>query len=62
VEHGQRPSMPTIEQTLACAAEITMWLDVGFKHGAQGNPSKEHGVKRRLILYNLPYFTVSIVL
>ncbi len=54
--------MPTIEETLACAAEITTWLDVGFKHGAQGNPSKEHGVKRRLILYNLPYFTVSIVL
>jgi hypothetical protein len=51
-----------IEETLARVTETTMWLDDGFKHGTQGDPSKEHGVKRRSILYDFPYFVVSIVL
>ncbi len=33
----------------------------GFAHGAQGGPSKDHGVKRRSIFYDLPYFGVSIL-
>jgi hypothetical protein len=47
--------MPTIEEILSQAATTT-WIDSGFAHGAQGNPSKDHGVKRRSILYDLPYF------
>jgi hypothetical protein len=48
VEYKSRPQMPTTES--------------GFAHGAQGNPSKHHGVKRRSILYDLPYLGVSILL
>jgi hypothetical protein len=54
--------MPTIEEILSRAAATTTWIDGGFAHGAQGNPSKDHGVKRRSIFYDLPYFGVSILL
>ncbi len=62
VEYKSRPLMPTIEEILSRAAATTTWVDSGFAHGAQGDPSKDHGVKRRSILYYLPYFGVSILL
>jgi hypothetical protein len=52
--------MPTTEEILSRAVATT-WIDSGFAHGAQGNPSKDHGVKRRSIFYDL-YFGVSILL
>jgi hypothetical protein len=54
--------MPTIEEILSRATTTTTWIDSGFAHGAQGDPSKDHGVKRRSIFYDLPYFRVSILL
>ena len=38
--------------------EYQIWLCDGNKEGAAGDPSKAHGVKRRSILYNLPYWKV----
>ena len=35
-------------------------LDEGNKEGAIGDPSKTHGVKRRNILHNLPYWKVMM--
>jgi hypothetical protein len=52
--------MPTTEEILSWATATTTWIDSGFAHGAQGDPLKDHGVKRRSILYDLPYFEVSI--
>jgi hypothetical protein len=55
--------MPTTKEILSRAATTTTtWIDSGFAHGAHGDPSKDHGVKRRSILYDLPYFGVSILL
>jgi hypothetical protein len=54
--------MPTTEEMLSQAATTIAWIDSRFAHGAQGDPSKDHGVKRRSILYDLPYFGVSILL
>jgi hypothetical protein len=54
--------MPTTKEILSWATPTTAWIDSGFAHGAQGDPSKDHGVKRRSILYDLPYFGVSILL
>jgi hypothetical protein len=61
VEYKSRPLMPTTEEILSHAVATT-WIDSGFAHGAQGDPSKDHGVKRRSIIYDLPYFGVSILL
>jgi hypothetical protein len=54
--------MPTTKEILSQATVTTTWINSGFAHGAQGNSSKDHGVKRRSILYDLPYFGVSILL
>ena len=40
------------------AIEYKTWLDEGNKDGAVGDPSKVHGVKRKSILHNLPYWKV----
>ncbi len=62
VEYKSRPLMPTTKEILSQATVTTTWINSGFAHGAQGNSSKDHGVKRRSILYDLPYFGVSILL
>jgi len=54
--------MPTTQEILSRATVTITWIDNGFAHGAQGDPSKDHGVKRRSILYDLHYFGVSILL
>jgi hypothetical protein len=62
VEYKSCPLMPTTKEILSWVRTTTTWIDSGFAHGAQGDPSKDHGVKRRSILYDLPYFGVSILL
>jgi hypothetical protein len=54
--------MPITEEILSRDVVITTWIDSGFAHGAQGDPLKDHGVKRRSIIYDLPYFGVNILL
>jgi hypothetical protein len=53
--------MPTTEKILSRVVATT-WIDGGFAHGAQGDPSKDHGVKIRSILYDLHYFGTSMLL
>ncbi len=62
VEYKSLPLMPTTEEILSWATTTTTWNDSGFAYGAQGDPSKDHGVKRRSILYDIPYFGVNILL
>jgi hypothetical protein len=62
VEYKSLPLMPTTEEILSWATTTTTWIDSGFAYGAQGDPSKDHGVKRRSILYDIPYFGVNILL
>jgi hypothetical protein len=54
--------MPTTEEILSQVVATITWIDSGFAHGAQGDPSKDHGVKKKSILFYLPYFEVSILL
>lgn len=35
------------------------WLDFGGREGADNDPAKQHGVERRSVLFNLPYWRVS---
>ena len=53
-----KPNVVTAEEQVHRANEYQMWLRDGNKEGAAGDPSKAHGVKRRSILYNLPYWKV----
>jgi len=62
VEYKSHPLMPTTKEILSWATTTTTWINSGFAHGAQGDPSKDHGVKRRSIFYDLSYFGVSILL
>jgi hypothetical protein len=62
VEYKSCPLMPTTKEILSWAAATTSWSNSGFAHGAQGDPSKDHGVKRRSIIYDLLYFGVSVLL
>ncbi len=48
VELKLRPPIPKTDDILT-----TTWREVGHAHGAQGDPSKNHGVKQRSVLYNL---------
>ncbi len=58
VEHKLQPLMPTTKEILALVVQTT-WLEAGHAHGAQGDPLKNHGVKWRLVFYNLTYFGVT---
>jgi hypothetical protein len=62
VEYKSCPLMPTTEEILSWVVATTTWIDSGFAHGAQGDPSKDHGVKERSIIYDLLYFGVNILL
>ena len=57
-EDREKPTAVTAEEQVQRANEYQKWLDEGNKEGATGDPSKVHGVKRRSILYNLPYWKV----
>ena len=54
-----KPNVVTAGEQLQRAIEYQTWLDEGNREGATGDPSKTHGVKRRSILHNLPYWKVK---
>lgn len=54
-----KPSVVTAEEQVSRANEYQKWLDKGNREGGVGDPSKVHGVKRKSILHNLPYWKVS---
>lgn len=53
-----RPMTVTIKDQLRKATEMKAWLEDGNSEGTRRDPSKGHGVKRRNILYDLPYWKV----
>jgi hypothetical protein len=55
-----KPNVVTVEEQVHRANEYHTWLSAGNKEGGNGDPSKVHGVKRRSILHNLPYWKVLI--
>ena len=55
-DHG-KPNEVNAEEQVYKAIEYQKWLDEGYKKNV-GDPSKVHGVKRRSILHNLPYWKV----
>ena len=57
-EERGKPNVVTAEEQVHRASEYHNWLDEGNKEGGVGDPSKVHGVKRRSILHNLPYWKV----
>ena len=59
-ENRGKPDVVNAEQQVLRAIEYKNWLDAGNKEGALGDPSKVHGVKRKSILHNLPYWKVMI--
>jgi hypothetical protein len=59
VENRQKPRAISIEEQLQYAAEYEAWKAAGNREGGPGDPSKAHNVKRKSILYRLPYWKVS---
>lgn len=58
-ENRGKPDVVSAEEQVERANEYKTWLDDGNKEGAVGDPSKVHGVKRKSILHNLPYWKVK---
>ena len=57
-EHGERPASVTAQQILGWAAERDNWLRDGT--GVQASdPVRRTGIKRRSLLYELPYWEVK---
>jgi hypothetical protein len=59
IELRGKPNCVTADEQVQRATEYQTWLDEGNKEGVVGDPSKTHGVKRRSILHNLPYWKVN---
>lgn len=60
VEERQKPPVVTASQQLQYAMDYESWIKAGNRDGAAGDPSKIYGVKRKSILYTLPYWEVCI--
>ena len=58
-ENRGKPDVVSAEEQVERANEYKTWLDDGNKEGALGDPSKVHGVKKKSILHNLPYWKVK---
>ena len=61
-EDRGKPNIVTEEEQVSGAVEYQKWLDEGNREGGAGDTSKVHGVKRKSILHNLPYWKVMIQL
>jgi hypothetical protein len=59
VEIGSPPSHMSPEELLHCAAERQNYLRGGGRKNSKDDPVHKHGVKRRSILWTLPYWSVS---
>jgi len=60
IETRNKPINVTTEEQLAQAMEYQDWLNTGNNYNGVGDPSKEHGVKHRSVLYDLPYWKVNM--
>ena len=58
IEQSGPPTVVTAEEQLQRGISHQAWLGAGNKEGGDGDQSKIHGVKRRSILHDLPYWKV----
>jgi hypothetical protein len=56
IETCSKPHVVTIEEQLDRVNHYQTWFNLGIKDSGLGDPSKEHGVKRKSLLYDLPYW------
>ena len=49
-----------MQNQLQVAIEFEAWIEEGNWEGSFGDPSKVHDVKRKSILFKLPYWKVSV--
>ena len=54
------PTRVTADLQLERGVQYQEWLASGNRDGSDGDPSKRHGVKRRSILHDLPYWKVLL--
>lgn len=59
VELGSAPPRMTGDDIVAFAEHRQRWLDNGGVPGGSGDPVRRTGVKRKSILFRLPYWQVS---
>ena len=59
IEVQGKPNVVTVGEQVQRGTEYQSSLDEGNKEGIVGDPSKKHGVKKRSILHNLPYWKVN---
>ena len=60
-EFRTAPPRVTGEEVIAYAEHRQRWLDGGGQPGAPGDPVRTTGVKRRSILFRLPYWEVTVL-
>ena len=58
MEERGPPTVVTGAEQAQRGVEYQAWLSEGNKEGSVGDPSKLHGVKRRSVLHDLPYWKV----
>ena len=58
IEQSGPPTVVTAEEQLQRGISHQAWLGAGNKEGGDGDQSKIHGVNRRSILHDLPYWKV----
>jgi hypothetical protein len=61
VDNRQQPRAVSVDEQLQHAAYYEGWKAARNKEGASQDPSKSHGVKRRSILFRLPYWKVGFL-
>lgn len=60
LETRSRATIVGAKKQLAEATQYQDWLRLGGRDGGIGDPSKEHGVKHRKVLCDLPYWQVCM--
>jgi hypothetical protein len=55
IEMRSRPCLVTIEEQLDLVNHYQAWFNLGNKDSGLRDPFKEHGVKCKSLLHNLPY-------
>jgi hypothetical protein len=59
-EHGSVPVRMSPNEVLRCATERQRYIKSGGRPNVKDDPVHKHRVKRRCILWSLPYWSVSI--
>ena len=58
IEERGPPTIVIVDKQLQRGVQYQAWLGKGNNDGSDGDPLKIHGVKRRNVLHDLPYWKV----